>query len=224
MGRELQLILFFPSFLPSSTFSTTQRWVRQWQQEATLHRGHVEGWSQLCPFLQALGRDQGGSGPCQSITKGCGVQGRGKAGGCQPSTSCLCLPLLGLLHIQGHFQAWDPISARDPLPAAHTHVAEVPEGHELDDVTHGLLARVGAQHPAVPVQELHGGEVSIAHSHDDDGHGQLGRLHHSVSRLIHVADYPVRDDEEDEVLLWMGGGRVSGMPGHPHTADRAYGV
>lgn len=83
-----------------------------------------------------------------------------------------------------------------------THVAEVAEGHELDDVTHGLLARVGVQHAAVPIQELHGSKVSVAHAHDDDGHGQLGRLHHGVPRLVHVADHPVRDDEEDEVLLW----------------------
>lgn len=65
-----------------------------------------------------------------------------------------------------------PVAA--PSPAwAHTHIAELSKRHELYDVAGRLLACVGAQHAAVPVQELHGSEVGIAHTHNDNGHGQL---------------------------------------------------
>lgn len=81
---------------------------------------------------------------------------------------------------------------------------------------------MGAQHPAVPVQELHGSKVSVAHPDDDDGHGQLGSLHHGVARLVHVTDDPVRDDEEDEVLLQRGEQRVRAQRGcrQPASGER----
>lgn len=45
---------------------------------------------------------------------------------------------------------------------------EVPEGHELDDVSKDRLSLGGPQDPVVTVQHLHVTEVSVAHSYDDD--------------------------------------------------------
>ena len=79
---------------------------------------------------------------------------------------------------------------------------ELPEGHKLDDVPHGRLARGRAQQAVVPVQELHGAEVGPAHADDDDGHGEAGGVNDGAARLVHVRDHAVGDDEQHKVLLW----------------------
>lgn len=88
-----------------------------------------------------------------------------------------------------------------------THVLELSERHELDDVSDGRLARRGAQTAPVTVEKLHGAEVGTAHPDDDDGHGQLGGINQSLSGLVEVRDHTVGDDEEHKILLPRKEGR-----------------
>lgn len=89
-----------------------------------------------------------------------------------------------------------------------THVFEVLEGDELDDVAEDGLALRWAQDPVVPVQYLHVGEICVAHADDDDRHGQVGRVHNGLPRVGHVGDDAVRQDQQDEVFLVGRGSHV----------------
>lgn len=93
-----------------------------------------------------------------------------------------------------------------------THVLEVTEGDELDDVTQHGLTPGGAQDAVVTVQDLHVGEVGVAHPHNDDGHGQVGGADNGLPRVRHVCHHAVRQDQQDEVLLG-----TKGHQGHPGT-------
>lgn len=86
-------------------------------------------------------------------------------------------------------------------PSADTHMFEVLEGDELDDVAQDRLALGRPQDPVVAVQDLHVGEVGVAHADDDDGHGEVGGVHDGLPRVGHVGDDAVGQDEQDEVLL-----------------------
>ena len=80
---------------------------------------------------------------------------------------------------------------------------EIPVGHKLDDVSRGGVAGRRTQQLVVAVEELHRAEVCIAHAHYDDWHGQTGGLYYRSTRLIHVCDHSVCDDEQHVVLLQM---------------------
>lgn len=88
-----------------------------------------------------------------------------------------------------------------PLLLAETHMFEVFEGDELDNVAEDRLALWWTQDPIVPVQYLHVCEVSVAHADDDDWHGQVGSVHDGLSRVRHVGDDAVCQDQQDEVFL-----------------------
>lgn len=94
-----------------------------------------------------------------------------------------------------------------------THVLELAEGHELDDVAQHGLALGGAQHAVVPVQDLHVREVGVAHADDDDGHGQVGGADDGLPRVRHVRHHAVGQDQQDEILL--GGQGRSGAARPP---------
>lgn len=78
---------------------------------------------------------------------------------------------------------------------------EVPEGNKLDDVSENSFSSGWTQDPSASVQHLHVTEVSIPDTDDDDGHGETGGLDDGLSRVGHVSNDAVSQDEEDEVLL-----------------------
>lgn len=82
-----------------------------------------------------------------------------------------------------------------------THVFEVAEGDELDNVPENRFPFGRPQDPIVSVQHLHVAEVGVTDPHDDDGHGEVGGLNDGLPRVCHVGDNAVRQDQQDEVLL-----------------------
>lgn len=82
-----------------------------------------------------------------------------------------------------------------------THVFEVAEGDELNDVPEDGLSFGWAQDPVVAVQHLHVAEVGVPDPNDDDGHGEVGSLNDGLPRVGHVGDDAVCQDQQDEVLL-----------------------
>lgn len=82
-----------------------------------------------------------------------------------------------------------------------THVFEVAEGDELNDVPEDGLSFGWAQDPVVAVQHLHVAEVGVPDTNDDDGHGEVGSLNDGLPRVGHVGDDAVCQDQQDEVLL-----------------------
>lgn len=82
-----------------------------------------------------------------------------------------------------------------------THVFEVSEGDKLDDVSEDRLSFGRSQDPVVSIQHLHVAEISVPDPNNNDGHGQVGGLDNGLSRVGHVGDHTVRQDQQDEVLL-----------------------
>jgi len=82
-----------------------------------------------------------------------------------------------------------------------THVLEVAERDELDDVPEDGFSFGRPQDPVVAVQHLHVAEVGVPDADDDDGHGEVGGLHDGLPGVGHVGDDAVRQDQQDEVLL-----------------------
>lgn len=78
---------------------------------------------------------------------------------------------------------------------------EVPERHELDNVSKDRLSLGRPQNPIIAIQHLHVTEVSIAHSHNDDRHGEVGGMDDGLPGVGHVCDDAVGQDQQDEVLL-----------------------
>lgn len=87
-----------------------------------------------------------------------------------------------------------------------THILEVPEGHELDDVASRGHPSGATQGTVVTVQQPHVREVGIAHAHDDDGHGQVGGPHDGGAGLGHVTHHSVCEHQQHRVLLRAGRG------------------
>lgn len=85
--------------------------------------------------------------------------------------------------------------------APGTHILEVPERHELDNVASRGHPSGATQGTVVSIQEPHVREVGIAHAHDDDGHGQAGGAHNGGAGLSHVAHHTVREHQQHRVLL-----------------------
>lgn len=86
-------------------------------------------------------------------------------------------------------------------PPRYAYVFEVPEGHELDNVSKDRLSFGRPQNPIIAIQHLHVTEVSIAHAHDDDRHGEVGGVDYGLPGVGHVCDDAVGQDQQDEVLL-----------------------
>lgn len=78
---------------------------------------------------------------------------------------------------------------------------KVLERDKLDDVAEDRLALGRTQNPIVAVQDLHVCEVCVAHTNNDDRHGQVRGVHDGLSRVGHVSDDAVRQDQQDEVFL-----------------------
>lgn len=85
---------------------------------------------------------------------------------------------------------------------------EVLEGNKLDNVAEDGLSLWRTQDPVVSVQYLHVREVRVSHANDDDGHGQVGGVHDGLARVCHVGDDAIRQDQQDEILLWEGVGNL----------------
>lgn len=89
-----------------------------------------------------------------------------------------------------------------------THILEVPEGHELDDVTGCGHPFGAAQGTIVAIQQPHVRKISVAHAHNDDGHGQARGTHNGRAGLSHVAHHTVCEDQQYRVFLGSrNGGR-----------------
>ena len=85
---------------------------------------------------------------------------------------------------------------------AHWIALELVVGDELHDVRlRALVASAGVEHLVVAVQPVHRAEVGGAHAHDHDREGQHGGRNYLLYGLVHVADLPVRQDEQNVVLL-----------------------
>lgn len=101
-------------------------------------------------------------------------------------------------------QIWRAGGAEEPFGregAPGTHILEVPERHELDDVASRGHPSGAAQGTIVAVQQSHVREIGIAHAHNDDGHGQAGGAHDGGAGLSHVAHHTVREHQQHRVLL-----------------------
>lgn len=86
-------------------------------------------------------------------------------------------------------------------PPRYAYVFEVPEGHELNNVSQDRLSFGRPQNSVVAVQHLHVAEVSVAHPHNDDRHGEVGGVDDGLPGVGHVCDDAVGQDQQDEVLL-----------------------
>lgn len=81
---------------------------------------------------------------------------------------------------------------------------EVTEWHKLYDVTQHWFPFRRTKDSVIPVQHLHVSEICASNSHDYDRHGQVRGVDDRLSSVRHIRDHPVRQDEQDEVLLHRG--------------------
>lgn len=73
-----------------------------------------------------------------------------------------------------------------------THMFEVSERDELDNVTEDRFSFGRSQDPVVSVQHLHITEICVPNPNNYDGHGEVGGLDDGLSRVSHVGDNTVR--------------------------------
>ena len=84
----------------------------------------------------------------------------------------------------------------------HRIVCELTIRHKLNNVgRHVLPKALRVQWSFVSVKYVHGGEVGTAYTHNDDGKWEGGASDDLISRLLHVRDLAVGDNQQDVVLL-----------------------
>ena len=72
---------------------------------------------------------------------------------------------------------------------------------ELDDVSGALLPSRVSKPATITVKLFHRPEIGIAHANNDDGAGQLRQLADDIDGLWHVMDAPIRQKEQDLILV-----------------------
>ena len=83
-----------------------------------------------------------------------------------------------------------------------THLEELPERHELHNVT--LRPPAGQrrlQQPVISVEEIHEGKVGTANSDNNEGDGQEGSLDNGVDCRVYVGYHTIGEQEQKEVGL-----------------------
>lgn len=81
-------------------------------------------------------------------------------------------------------------------------IFEISEGYKLHDVSiHIFLVLHGVEGFIICVEDVHRFEVFVAHSHDNYRDWQVGASYNLIDCLLHVIDYSISDDEQNEILL-----------------------